>query len=163
LVQPFQYRRKKEDAVETIITKAIDKSAVYGEALPGSTYILNYFKARGFHIGLATSSPMNLVDVVVEKLNIRDYFSAISSAEHLPYGKPHPQVYLNCAAMLNASPIDCICFEDSFNGMISAKAARMKCVVVPAPAQHNETRWSAADLKISSLQNFNDLLLERLM
>jgi sugar-phosphatase len=43
--------------------------------------------------------------------------------------------------------------------MIAAKAARMKCVVVPARNHQQEARWAAADLKLSSLQNFNDLLL----
>ncbi|MCC6760852.1 MAG: phosphatase, partial [Chitinophagaceae bacterium] len=41
-------------------------------------------------------------------------------------------------------------------------AAKMKCVVVPAAAQLQQARWGAADLKISSLQNFNDLLLRQL-
>jgi mannitol-1-/sugar-/sorbitol-6-/2-deoxyglucose-6-phosphatase len=159
----FNIEDDTAQAIETIVTKAIDKIARFGEPLPGVHYILEYFKSRHFKIGLATSSPMSLVDVVVNKLNISNYLQAISSAEKLPYGKPHPQVYMNCAAQLHATPLDCICFEDSFNGMIAAKAARMKCVVVPSAALHNETRWSAADLKISSLQNFNDLLLQGLV
>jgi mannitol-1-/sugar-/sorbitol-6-/2-deoxyglucose-6-phosphatase len=46
--------------------------------------------------------------------------------------------------------------------MIAAKAARMKCVMVPAYQHLQEARWQAADLKISSLQNFNELLLQGL-
>lgn len=149
-------------AVDTIINKAIESIREHGNAMPGVEYILNYFKERDFKIGLATSSPMSLVNVVVEKLGIGKYLHAITSAEHLPYGKPHPQVFMNCAAELNASPLECICFEDSFNGMIAAKAARMKCVIVPAPSQRHEHKWEAADMKLSSLLNFNDLLLERL-
>jgi sugar-phosphatase len=57
---------------------------------------------------------------------------------------------------------ECICFEDSFNGLIAAKAAGMKCVVVPAQHDAGKPRFSAADLKISSLNNFNDLLLHSL-
>jgi mannitol-1-/sugar-/sorbitol-6-/2-deoxyglucose-6-phosphatase len=75
----------------------------------------------------------------------------------LEYGKPHPQVYLNCAKELNSSPLECICFEDSVNGMIAVKAARMKCVVVPAQNQLKDERWSIADLKVSSLKNFGEL------
>jgi sugar-phosphatase len=58
---------------------------------------------------------------------------------------------------MNVNPLTCICFEDSFNGLIAAKAARMKCVVVPHASQIKEERWAAADLKISSLQNFGEL------
>ena len=38
----------------------------------------------------------------------------------------------------------------------------MKCVVVPDYKQYKEERWGAADLKLSSLQNFSALHLERL-
>ena len=52
-----------------------------------------------------------------------------------------------------------VCFEDSFNGMIAAKAAKMKCVVVPSLHDAKNPVWAAADLKISTLSNFNELLL----
>jgi sugar-phosphatase len=148
------------EAETTIINSAIEKISVRGKALPGVQHIMQFFSQRNFTIGLASSSPMLLIDVVIEKLNIAAYIRVKTSAEHLPLGKPHPQVFLNCAEQLGVSPLQCICFEDSFNGMIAAKAARMKCVVVPAPHVQHQNRWSAADLKISSLQNFNDLLLE---
>jgi sugar-phosphatase len=140
-----------------IIELVIEKVKANPKALPGVHYIINFFTERNFKIGLATSSPVKLVDTVAELLGLTPYLQAISSAESLEYGKPHPQVYLNCAAQLNSSPLECICFEDSFNGMIAAKAARMKCVVVPVQTQLKENKWSAADLKLSSLHNFSEL------
>ncbi len=114
-------------------------------------------------MGLASSSPLALINAVLDKTNMQKHFSAICSAEFLPYGKPNPQVFINCAIELGSSPVACICFEDSFNGMIAAKAARMKCIVVPHPDQYQQERWNIADLKLSSLrslstQNFNALL-----
>ncbi|MEI9934773.1 MAG: hexitol phosphatase HxpB [Ferruginibacter sp.] len=151
-----------EIASAAIIKKVIDKVLQKGKPLPGLSHILNFFIAKKFKIGLATSSPQELIDVVINHLGIKNYLQAITSASEMPYGKPHPQVYLECALQLNAHPLECICFEDSFNGMIAAKAARMKCVVVPAQHQLHEARWAAADLKISSLQNFNELLMQTL-
>ena len=87
---------------------------------------------------------------------------AISSAENLHYGKPHPEVYLNCAEKLESLPVECICFEDSYNGMIAAKAAKMKCVIVPSLPQIKNKAWDAADGKITTLSNFNELLLSSL-
>lgn len=151
-----------EQAETDIIDAVIELVKAQGKMLPGVPYILQYFQQKGVRIGLATSSPMRLADVVLDLLQIRSYFEVVTSAEFLPFGKPHPQVYMDCAASLNVNPLRCICFEDSFNGMIAAKAAKMKCVVVPAAAQLQQARWGAADLKISSLQNFNDLLLRQL-
>ena len=151
-----------ENARKKIVQKVVDKIALKGKPLPGLAHILNYFMARKFKMGIATSSPQQVIDEVMSRLKIKDCFQAICSGDQLPYGKPHPQVYLNCAEELNSLPEECLCFEDSFNGMIAVKAARMKCVVIPAAFQHHEKRWDAADLKISSLQNFNDLLMQTL-
>lgn len=155
-------KKHTEEAVSTIENKAIERIQQDGIAFPGTAYILDFFRKQQFKIGLATSSPLRLVDVVVKKLAITHLFDAIASAEYLPYGKPHPQVYLNCAKSLNSSPLHCVCFEDSFNGMIAAKAARMKCVVVPVPEQFTAVKWGAADLCMDSLLNFNEALLQKL-
>lgn len=149
-------------AEEEILQLVTDKVATKGKAMQGVGHIFNFFISRGFKIGLATSSGTSLIDVVVDKLGIRKYLHAMESAAGLPYGKPHPQVYLNCAKQLKSHPTECICFEDSFNGMIAAKAARMKCIVVPSPHEKMNGKFNAADLKISSLQNFNELLLQAL-
>lgn len=149
-------------AEEKIIQLVIEKVKTKGKAMQGIQHIFSFFISRKYKIGLASSSPMSLIDIVVDKLGIRNCLHAISSANHLPYGKPHPQVYLDCAAALGSDPHECICFEDSFNGLIAAKAAGMKCVVIPAKHDSNKPKFSAADLKISSLQNFNDLLLHTL-
>ncbi|GAC1455556.1 MAG: hexitol phosphatase HxpB [Chitinophagaceae bacterium] len=150
------------EAEATIVKTAIEKISLKAGALAGAHYIVDFFKKRNFKIGVASSSPLELINIVTEKLQIDNMVDAKASAEHLANGKPHPQVFLNCAERLRAAPAACICFEDSFNGMIAAKAARMKCVVVPARNHQQEARWAAADLKLSSLQNFNDLLLEAL-
>ncbi len=146
-------------AETTIIQAAIDKISRRAATMPGATHIIDFFSSRGFKIGIASSSPMKLINIVTQKMQIDNIVQAKASAERLANGKPHPQVFLNCAALLGSPPAACICFEDSFNGMIAAKAARMKCVVVPARNQQQQPRWAAADLKLSSLQNFNDLLL----
>ena len=142
-----------------IIEKVITLLEHKGKAMPGVSHILNFFMERKFKIGIASSSPMKLINVVVDLLQIRQYLHTITSAEALQYGKPHPDVYLNCASELSSAPTACICFEDSFTGMIAAKAARMKCIVVPDHKIGKDLKWNAADLRISSLQNFNELLL----
>lgn len=144
-------------AENKIIEIVIHKVQQRGTIMPGVDYIFKFFKQKQFKIGLATSSPQNLINVVVAITGIGNYLDATASAGDLPYGKPHPQVYLDCANKLQVHPHECICFEDSFNGMIAAKAARMTCVIVPHHSQAKDERWGAADLKLSSLQNFGEL------
>lgn len=150
------------DAERRIIEVVTDKIINKGRIMQGVPYIFNFFATLNFKIGIASSSPKELIDIVVEMAGIGKYVHAVSSAQELPYGKPHPQVYLDCANLLQSAPEECLCFEDSFNGMIAAKAAKMKCVVVPAIHQANGKKWGAADLQLSSLQNFGKLLYESL-
>ncbi len=142
-----------------VVTKVIELVKQKGKPMPGVSYIFNFFLNRDFKIGLASSSASGLINEVIDILDIRKHLQAISSAAELGMGKPHPEVYLNCAEKLGVLPTQCICFEDSYNGMIAAKAARMKCVIVPSPADNKKLIWEAADLKIAALQNFNELLL----
>lgn len=148
-----EHARAEKKIVQSVLKKIENQAQV----MPGLAYIFEFFHRKNFKIGLATSSPQELIDLVIKMTGIGEYLHATSSAEDLPFGKPHPQVYLNCAEKMNATPTACICFEDSFNGLIAAKAARMKCVVVPHYSQLKDERWGAADLKLSSLQNFGEL------
>jgi HAD superfamily hydrolase (TIGR01509 family) len=155
----------KEQAAETekaLVRAAIEKITQQAEPLPGLEYIFSFFSKKKFRIGLATSSPLDLVEPVIKKLGIGPYLEAISSAGTLPYSKPHPQVYMNCAELLGVSPPQCICFEDSFNGLIAAKAARMKCVIIPVADQYELPKWGAADLKLPSLIAFGETQLAAL-
>jgi len=157
----FEVDGKHTDAaVENIIKKSIEKIDAHGIAMPGVPDIFLMLRDVNIKMGLATSSPLSLVDIVVEKLGIRQYLECMTSAESLPYGKPHPEVYINCAANMGVAATQCFCFEDSFNGMIAVKAARMKCVVIPAPDLFDLQKWGAADLKISSLLKFDLTMLK---
>jgi HAD superfamily hydrolase (TIGR01509 family) len=141
-------------AAAALHANVFERIRTSADPMPGVRHALDLFKSRQFRIGLATSSPLALAKIVTGKLEIGDYFDTVTSAEDLPFGKPHPQVYMDCAAALSANPLECLAFEDSFNGLIAAKAARMRCVVIPVADQYDLPKWGAADLKLSSLLDF---------
>jgi sugar-phosphatase len=149
-------------AEQKVITLALDMIDKEATLMPGVQNVFEFFIKKDFKMGLATSSPIELIEWVKDKLGIRSYIHASCSAQQLPFAKPHPQVYLDCAAAMHTNPLACICFEDSFYGMIAAKAARMTCVVVPSAEHLKLEHWGAADLKLSSLQNFGALHFNRL-
>jgi HAD superfamily hydrolase (TIGR01509 family) len=166
LMHWFRYfnlpEKEINDAEEKVVELVVKLVAQKGTPMPGVQHIFHFFLERNFKIGLASSSPPALINLVIEMLGISKHLQAVSSAAALTYGKPHPEVYLNCAGELASMPEACICFEDSFNGLIAAKAAKMKCIVVPSVHDAKNPVWEAADLKISTLSNFNDLLLNSL-
>lgn len=151
-----------QETEDEIVDLVIEEVKATKPLMAGVGYILDFFKNRGYKIGLATSSPPILIDAVLQTFSLQSYFEAIASANFCNYGKPNPEVYLYCANLLNVAACNCLCFEDSINGMIAAKAAKMKCVVVPYPHQAKDPRWSLANLQLSSLVNFNELHLQKL-
>ncbi|QYJ89603.1 hexitol phosphatase HxpB [Shewanella halotolerans] len=143
---------------EAIVTQVAGEILSHGEAMSGVKEALEACKQRGLKLGLATSSPTLLIDAVMQKLAIRELFDVIESAEALALGKPHPEVYLNCAKALGVEPSQCLAIEDSFNGLIAARAANMHTVVIPAPHEANQARWAAAHQQLTSLKEFADYL-----
>jgi len=146
---------KNFEAVEADVLETVKQLIIENaNALPGVIQTLEFCKNNGYKIALASSSAMSLINVVVDKLNIRHYFDLLVSAEFEPYGKPHPSVFLTTAQKLNVLPTECLVFEDSVNGMIAAKAARMKCIVVPELEKQEELYWQLANFKLVSLEEF---------
>lgn len=127
-----------------------------GYSMEGVDYILHFFKNKKLKIALASASPFGIIDAVLKKLNLKNYFELCHSGEIEEHGKPHPAVYLTTAKKLEISPLNCIVFEDSLVGLIAAKAARMKAVVIPVKKYINNNKFSIADVKLNSLKEFNE-------
>lgn len=141
----------QEEVAQRIIERVIELVGITRPQLPGVESALQLCRDQGLKIGLASASPMYMLEHVLDMFNLRHYFQQIVSAEHLPYSKPHPEVYLRAAGQLETDPLVCVTLEDSFNGMIATKAARMRSIVVPAAEFGNDPRWALADVKLSSL------------
>lgn len=116
-----------------------------GAPLTGVIETLSFLRGNNIKVGLATSSYSVLIDAVLNTLNIRDQFDFVHSAENEIYGKPHPAVYLTVAKELNIHPTQCLVIEDSLNGVISGKAARMKVVCIPEKTHHPEPKLGFSD------------------
>lgn len=125
----------------------------HANTMPGVYEVLTHCKNKNYKIALASSSAMELIDVVIDKLNIRHYFDVVWSAQYEEYGKPHPAIFLSVAKQLNIEPKNCVVFEDAINGVIAAKASRMYCIAIPEEVSYNDPRFAIADVKTQSLLN----------
>ncbi|QLY61177.1 MULTISPECIES: hexitol phosphatase HxpB [Citrobacter] len=140
-----------QEVTDRIITRAIALVEETKPLLPGVREAVALCKSQGLRVGLASASPLHMLEKVLTMFDLRDSFDALASAEKLPYSKPHPQVYLDCAAKLGVEPLSCVALEDSVNGMIASKAARMRAIVVPAHENQDDARFVLADVKLTSL------------
>ncbi|EMH4161316.1 hexitol phosphatase HxpB [Pluralibacter gergoviae] len=148
--QPWKGPSRAEVTTQ-IINRAIELVEERQPLLPGVREAIALCKQQGLKVGLASASPLRMLEKVLAMFDLRDQFDALASAEALPYSKPHPQVYINCAESLGISPLNCVALEDSVNGMIASKAARMRSIVVPEHAIFNDARYALADVKLPSM------------
>ncbi|EGT4304008.1 hexitol phosphatase HxpB [Cronobacter sakazakii] len=140
-----------DEVTQRIITRAMTLVEEKRPLLPGVADAIALCKAQGLKVGLASASPLRMLERVLTLFDLREQFDALASAEHLPYSKPHPQVYLDAAAKLGVDPLCCVTLEDSVNGMVATKAARMRSIVVPAEENRSDARWALANVRLNSL------------
>lgn len=151
----FQVYKEIMESMQTLIL-------VRADLKEGFLDVLQLFVDRKIPVAVASSSPLKLITTALKKFHLFEFFKIISSAENEELGKPHPALYLGAARKLGVDPVNCLAFEDSFNGAISAKAARMKLVTVPDSHDFQSTRFDFADLKIASLRDFKEKNFEHL-
>lgn len=131
--------------------------------LPGVDHAFAFFQEKELPMAIASSSHMVLIETVVAKLGIEKELALLHSAQLEEFGKPHPQVFLTSAEKLNVLPAQCLVFEDSVNGVIAAKAAKMKTIAIPEPNDRNNARFAIADAQLDSLLAVNDDLWNSLI
>jgi sugar-phosphatase len=144
-----------QELADSIINDMLVLMKSESRLMPGVHHALQACKKASLPVAIASSSPMLLIDAVVDALKLREHFSHIYSAQFEPHGKPHPGVFLKVAGHFGVAPRDCLVFEDSPAGVLAAKAAGMKCVAVPHPADKDNPFIRTADIIIDSLEEFN--------
>lgn len=119
---------------------------------PGILKLLDEVKNLGLKTGLASGSPENVIQFVIEKFGLSNYFSEIVSGDSTSQGKPAPEIYSKTVKLLKTKPKNCIAIEDSVNGVLSVKNAGMFCIAVPHP-ELDRSRYSSADIIFESVSD----------
>ncbi len=133
-----------------------------GKLMPGVKKVLDLLRKKHLPMAIASSSKMSLIDGVVKKFKLEDYFELLYTGEEEPLGKPHPGIYLSVTRKMGVDPEFCIAFEDSLKGMLSAKAAHLKLVAFLKDGNFHDTKYDFADMKLESFHNFGTAEFEYL-
>lgn len=148
----------QEGLVERILDRVTALILERGQPLPGALEAPGLVRSRGLRCALASSSPMRVIRAALQCLRLGEAFEVVMSAEQLAWGKPHPGVYLETAQAMGLSPTVCVAVEDSLNGLIAAKAARMWAIAVPETADRADPRFSLADVTLAALTDLGPAL-----
>jgi len=134
--------------VRRALSKALlDKQKV----LPGIIDLLEQAKREGMTLAIASSSPRNWVEPLLEKHGLLKYFKVVVTLDDVEHVKPAPDLFLTALKRTGTDPRNAIAIEDSPNGCIAAKAAGLYCVLVPNPVTRF-LKFEHYDFKLDSLK-----------
>lgn len=103
------------------------------ELKPGLTELMAYLKAKGFKLGLATSTPQEVARPALEVTGLLESFDAIAYGDMMApgRGKPQPDIYLRVLEELGVVPEEAVGLEDSYHGVKAVHSAGMITVMIP--------------------------------
>ncbi|MNK32851.1 Phosphorylated carbohydrates phosphatase [compost metagenome] len=112
---------------------------------------LDWLADKQVPVAVASSSPKELIDLIMEKTGLGRYFNVKVSGEEVAHGKPAPDIFLHAAKLLGIKPSACLVIEDSRNGVKAAKSAEMRCIGYNNPGSGSQD-LSLADLQITGYE-----------
>lgn len=115
------------DRKENYFRELIRKTAA---PLPGSIELMRGLHEAGFRQALASSAPIENIQLISDALGLERYLTALMSGETVPHGKPAPDIFLKAAQALDIQPPYCLVIEDAVAGVQAAHAAGMRCISV---------------------------------
>ncbi|CEH34101.1 HAD-SF-IA-v3: HAD hydrolase, family IA, variant 3 [Romboutsia lituseburensis] len=104
---------------------------------------LKYLKENNIKVALASASKN--APLILDKLELRDYFEVIVDPSSVKQGKPAPDIFLEGARLIGLNPNDCIGVEDSEAGVIAINDSNMLSIGIGS-----EENLNHADVVIPS-------------
>ena len=148
------------------------KTAAYEQAVrdgavqlrPGVLKLIEAAHAEGLRLAIATTtSAVNIVALLRRAIgpDWQRFFTVVEDASTAPRKKPDPMVYQQTLARLAVPAAACLAFEDSANGLTSARGAGLATIVTPSLYTGHETFDGAAAI-LENLEAFDlDVWLRR--
>lgn len=91
--------------------------------LPGTIEVLNFLKENKIKTAIGSSSKN--ARMILKQVGLEDAFNVISDGNNIVHSKPHPEVFVVAAKMLEIKPENCMVFEDANSGIDAALSAGM--------------------------------------
>ena len=126
--------------------------------MPGLIDLLEKLQDKKYPMAVASSSTPEIIDLILDKTNLKKYFQVIVSAQETGKSKPEPDVFLLTAEKLGIKPANCLVVEDSENGIRAAIAAGMTCVAYQSP-DADPQKQKEADAVIQNYAQLGMMLL----
>ena len=96
----------------------------------GFKKFLDELKSKDIMVGLASNAIRKNVSMIINELEIYDYFDSIICGDEVNNGKPNPEMFNESIDRFNINKNDCLIFEDSLEGIKGAINSGIKAIGV---------------------------------
>jgi HAD superfamily hydrolase (TIGR01509 family) len=130
------------------------------EPIPGAAAAVERVLATGLAVCVASQGKLEKTELTLGLTGLRDLFGegALFSAYSVPRGKPHPDLFLHAASVMEAEPSRCVVVEDTPIGVTAAVSAGMRALGFTADSDEAALRHAGAEVLFSSLAELPALL-----
>lgn len=119
------------------------------DILPGALEVINALKAKGIRVAIGSSS--RNTPIILRQIGLSNAFDAVSDGNQITHSKPHPEVFLLAAKLLQLPPAECLVVEDADAGIEAALAGGMKAIGVGSAAKNPRATYRAETLADADL------------
>ena len=154
------WKNKKWYCYGTSLTSDAVSVGRIGWRLDGSPYqgrmgyyveYLEKLRTNNVRMCIASASPVSLIEAMIKRHKIVDYFDFMCSTEDGFPDKRHPDIYLYCAEKFKSAPPATAVFEDSYSAIKTAKKANFHVVAVYDETQKNYWREITETADVSKI------------
>lgn len=105
--------------------------------MPYALETIQFFKQKGLKLAVVTASPRTDVELIFARNGLSSYFDLMITRTDVTLTKPDPECYNFCCKKLGLEKDECLAFEDTINGLKSAKSASLICYAIQSDvSQH---------------------------
>ena len=98
--------------------------------VPGVLEVRQFLEDSHIKMAVASSTYRAEVFYRMERAGLDHLFTTVLGGDDIKNPKPAPDIFIKAAEALHVAPSDCLVIEDSESGVLAAKAAGMKVVMV---------------------------------
>lgn len=126
----------------------------------GAIELLDYLKENNIKICVGSSSAKDYAYQVLKKLNVFDRFDYVITRSDVENAKPYPDIYLKCMSYFDFDKDECLVLEDAHSGLLAAKAAGCRCILVPDLGVLSKEDLNNAYKVLNNLKDVIDVIKE---
>ncbi len=122
--------------------------------MEGALELIIDLHKHDFRLEIVSSSRKDEIDSYLEALKISSYFEGMVTGEEVLKVKPDPEPYIKALQKFSIKKEESIVIEDTESGLIAAKNAGIKCIIVPNSYTYT-SNFKNADLIVTSLKELD--------